>query len=133
MMGWVFCCKKRQAGFLYADILLAVSLVLLSIPSFLYMMQESNRLIIEAYDRDYAMQALSRHMESVKVHYRMQGDIPPTSLVDTKEYPIERNWMTEDKAGLQLLHYEAMIKDRNGEEHRLATYLFKQADWEGYE
>ena len=124
---------STQGGFLYADAILAVTLLLLLMPTLLHMMTLSNQLVSYSYDRDYAMQYLTRHVEKVKASYRT-GQVLTEHTSDSFDLGFEKSNIEEEEhndivQGLSLVTYKASLQDKHGERHSVVTYLFRDSDW----
>lgn len=121
----------REKGFIYMDALLSVTIFLLFLPSFLFLLISTVKTVEISYERDYIIQHASACMESVKSHFYESGEV--VTINENKIYgytSLSFKGQSEyiDKEGIRLYEYKIQVYKEQNEVYQISTYLIKGAN-----
>lgn len=120
----------REKGFIYMDALLSVTIFLLFIPSFLFLLTTTIKMIDISYERDYIVQHTSDCIETVKSYFYESGEI--LDIHELKPYgyhQLDFQGQVENvtKEGIHLYEYTVHVYRDKEEVYQISTYFIKGA------
>lgn len=119
---------KSKRGFLYGDALMAVTLVLLFLPTILYVLNNTLTIVQTAYINDYILQDTVACIEEGKAQYDSGSipsstDVPPSNGHNLSNIVFKRYVEEENVKGITLLKYTVQAIDNGDIVYELSTFL----------
>lgn len=120
--------RTEQSGFLYGDALMAVTLVLLILPTILYVLSSTLSIVKTTYIHDYILQDSVSYIEAGKVVYDA-GGIPTTGTISSSNGHnlsniIFKQSVTEEVVnGVSILRFIVQAVDNGVTVYEISTFL----------
>lgn len=119
---------SKQSGFLYGDALMAVTLVLLLLPTILYVLSDTLTMVKTAYIDDYILQDTVSYIEEGKALYDSGGTphITATPVSGNHNLPhivFKKSLVEEEINGISILRYCVQAIDNGDVVYEISTFL----------
>lgn len=120
--------RTEQSGFLYGDALMAVTLVLLILPTILYVLSSTLSTVKTTYTHDYILQDSVSYIEAGKAVYDA-GGIPTTGIIlssnghNLSNITFKQSVTEELVNGVSILRFSVQAIDNGVTVYEISTFL----------
>ena len=120
--------RTEQSGFLYGDALMAVTLVLLILPTILYVLNSTLSIVKTTYTHDYILQDSVSYIEAGKAVYDA-GGIPTTGIISSSNghnlsnITFKQSVTEELVNGVSILRFSVQAIDNGVTVYEISTFL----------
>lgn len=120
--------RTEQSGFLYGDALMAVTLVLLILPTILYVLSSTLSIVKTTYTHDYILQDSVSYIEAGKAVYDA-GGIPTTGVISSlnghnlSNITFKQSVTEEVVSGVSILRFSVQAVDNGVTVYEISTFL----------
>lgn len=120
--------RTEQSGFLYGDALMAVTLVLLILPTILYVLSSTLSTVKTTYTHDYILQDSVSYIEAGKAVYDA-GGIPTTGIISSSNahnlsnITFKQSVTEELVNGVSILRFSVQAIDNGVTVYEISTFL----------
>lgn len=120
--------RTEQSGFLYGDALMAVTLVLLILPTILYVLSSTLSTVKTTYTHDYILQDSVSYIEAGKAVYDA-GGIPATGIISSSNahnlsnITFKQSVTEELVNGVSILRFSVQAIDNGVTVYEISTFL----------
>lgn len=120
--------RTEQSGFLYGDALMAVTLVLLILPTILYVLSSTLSIVKTTYTHDYILQDSVSYIEAGKAVYDA-GGIPTTGVISSSNghnlfnITFKQSVTEEMVNGVSILRFSVQAIDNGVTVYEISTFL----------
>ena len=120
--------RTEQSGFLYGDALMAVTLVLLILPTILYVLSNTLSMVKITYTHDYILQDSVSYIEAGKAVYDA-GGMPTTGIISSSNahnlsnITFKQSVTEELVNGVSILRFSVQAIDNGVTVYEISTFL----------
>lgn len=120
--------RTEQSGFLYGDALMAITLVLLILPTILYVLSSTLSIVKTTYTHDYILQDSVSYIEAGKAVYDA-GGIPKTGIISSSNghnlsnITFKQSVTEELVNGVSILRFSVQAVDNGVTVYEISTFL----------
>lgn len=120
--------RTEQSGFLYGDALMAVTLVLLILPTILYVLSSTLSTVKTTYTHDYILQDSVSYIEAGKAVYDA-GGIPTSGIISSSNghnlsnITFKQSVTEELVNGVSILRFSVQAIDNGVTVYEISTFL----------
>lgn len=120
--------RTEQSGFLYGDALMAATLVLLILPTILYVLSSTLSTVKTTYTHDYILQDSVSYIEAGKAVYDA-GGIPTTGIISSSNghnlsnITFKQSVTEEVVNGVSILRFSVQAVDNGVTVYEISTFL----------
>lgn len=120
--------RTEQSGFLYGDALMAVTLVLLILPTILYVLSSTLSIVKTTYTHDYILQDSVSYIEAGKAVFD-SGGIPTTGVISSSNahnlsnITFKQSVTEEMVNGVSILRFSVQAVDNGVTVYEISTFL----------